>query len=95
MGIQSFAALAVSNTAVNLPSAIRTLKVDFAVITVEDDQVRFRIDGSDPTSSEGHLLEVGDQLELHDAQEIQAIRFIRVTGDADLKISVGRAKTFR
>jgi len=32
----------------SVPPAIR------AIITVEDDTIRFRTDGTDPTSSEGH-----------------------------------------
>jgi len=95
MGIQAYSTLAVSSTAIAIPAAIRNLKVDFALVTVETDQVRFRTDGTDPTASEGHLLNVGDALELHDMQEVQNIRFIRVTADATLKISTGRAKTYR
>ena len=66
-----------------------------AVITVEDDQVRWRDDGTAPTSGEGHLLNVGDTLTFDSwsvpknnwKQVLNAIRFIRVSTDAKLKIS--------
>ncbi len=63
-------------------------------ITVESDQVRYRIDGADPDSSEGHLLEVGDVLTFDSwttnvnwRSVMAAIKFIRVTADVKLKIS--------
>lgn len=92
---QAYSSLTVSSTAVQLPAALRGSKIDFVSITVETDQVRFRIDGSAPTSSEGHLLEAGDILELHDAAEISSAQFIRVTNDATLRISGGRSKVYR
>ncbi len=66
-----------------------------ALITVEDDQVRYRIDGTAPTASEGHLLNVGDVLNFPSwnvpsqnwRSSLVAVQFIRVTGDAKLKIS--------
>ena len=66
-----------------------------ALITVETDQVRWRDDGTDPTSSEGHLLNAGDVLtfdswsvpKLNWRQVLNAIKVIRVTNDAKLKIS--------
>ena len=66
-----------------------------AVITVEDDQVRYREDGTAPTSTEGHLLNVGDVLTFDSwavprndwRQVLNAIQFIRVTADAKLKVS--------
>ena len=87
--------LSVSSSSVQLPTSIRNTKSDFVLITVETDQVRFRIDGTAPTASEGHLLNTNDILELHDAAEINNARFIRVTTDATLKISAGRSKTYR
>ena len=66
-----------------------------AVITVEDDQVRYRDDGTAPSTSEGHLLNVGDVLTFDSwtvpkqnwRQVLRAIQFYRVTADAKLKIS--------
>lgn len=62
----------------------------FALITVESNAVRFRLDGTDPTSSVGHVLEAGDILTLDSLEQIQAVRFIRRDGaDATLSVSYG------
>lgn len=89
-----YATLAVSSTAVGLGSASPTLTagttVKRAIITVETDQVRWRADGTAPTSSEGHLLEAGDVLNFLDANYesiLGNLKFIRVTSDAALKIT--------
>jgi len=58
-----------------------------AIVTVEDDEVRIRFDGTAPTSSEGHLLGVGDQVELDNIQELRSFQAIRVTTDAKLKVT--------
>jgi len=90
-----FATLAVVNTAaVGLSSASPTLTaghtVKRAFITVETDQVRWRSDGTAPTSSEGHLLSVGDTLQFLDANYesvLRDIKFNAVTTTAALKIT--------
>ena len=66
-----------------------------AMITVETDQVRWRADGSDPSTTEGHLLENGDSLTFDSWSQpkqnwngvLRALRFYRVTNDAKLKIT--------
>jgi len=91
-----YATLTVSSTAVSLltdasptlPSAAKG-----ALITVETDQVRYREDGTAPTSSEGILLEAGDVL-TYDSwtnrenwrSVMKTVQFIRVSTDATLKI---------
>ncbi|KKN73880.1 hypothetical protein LCGC14_0396820 [marine sediment metagenome] len=81
----SSTALTLANTSPAMPSGTKQ-----AVITVEDDQVRYREDGTSPTASEGHLLEAGDVLQYlggsHE-QTLAAVKFIRVTADAKLKVS--------
>lgn len=44
--------------------------------TLETAQIRFRLDGTDPTSSEGHLLEPGQSLtiEYNDVVNFRSIR---------------------
>ena len=84
--------LAVAGTAIGLSSASPVLnaKATGAIITVETDQVRFRADGTAPTSAEGHLLEVGDVLQLlgaNWASVLNSLQFIRVTATAALKIT--------
>ncbi len=89
-----YATLAVSSTAVGLSSASPTLTaghtVHRALFTLETDQVRWRADGTAPTSTTGHLMNVGDVLDMTDADYrsvLANIKFIRVTTDAALKIT--------
>ena len=58
-----------------------------ALITAEGGDMRFRVDGSDPTPSTGHLLLEGDMLELKDIYHIQKFRAVKV-GSMVGKLSV-------
>lgn len=51
-----------------------------AELTLETGQVRIRVDGTDPTSSVGHLVEVGDTIRLTSAAQIANFRAIRTGG---------------
>jgi len=65
------------------------------IITLEDDYVRWRDDGTAPTTTEGHLMAIGEVMTFDSwtvprnnwKQVLKAIKFIRVTADAKLKIS--------
>ena len=48
-----------------------------AEMTLETAQIRIRVDGTDPTSSEGHLVEVGDVIVLTSASQISNFKAIR------------------
>ena len=48
-----------------------------AELTLETAQVRVRKDGTDPTSSEGHLVEVGDIIVLNSAADLETFKAIR------------------
>ena len=95
MNVVDYATLTVAGTAVGLDSASPALdagaSVKCALITVEDGPVRWRADGSAPTDSEGHLLNIGDVLNLTDRNYdsmLAAIKFIRTTGTSGkLKIT--------
>lgn len=67
------------------PGAVR------AMLTLESAQVRYRYDGTNPTSSEGHLLEIGETLVLEGAANIDKFKAIR-TGSTDgtLKVTYER-----
>lgn len=87
-----YAVLTVSSTAVGFADATPavTSAAKRVLVTVEDDSIRWRADGTAPTSSEGHLMYKGDVLSLTDADYhvmIGVIEFIRVTTDAKLKIT--------
>ena len=91
--VLNFATLAVAGSAVGLASASPVIyyRVKRAVFTVEDASVRYREDGTAPTSTEGHLLVAGDVLKYKDANyetTLNKIQFIRATNtSAALKIT--------
>lgn len=86
----AFEAVTVSTTAVALTAATFGQSNE-AFITVENGAVRFRMDGTAPTASQGHELDVGDSLTLDSRDQIERIRFIRRNGvDATLRVSYGR-----
>ena len=51
-----------------------------AFCTLESGQIRWRIDGSDPTSTVGHLLEIGQSLEIEETGNIDNFRAIATGG---------------
>lgn len=62
-----------------------------AIITVETAQLRYRYDGSDPTSAEGHILNINDVLVLVGTDAISQFRGIRTGGtSAVLKVTYER-----
>jgi len=58
-----------------------------AFVTSEGGDMRFRVDGNDPTPSTGHLLLDGDMLELRDIYHIRKFRAVKV-GTMTGKLSV-------
>ena len=51
-----------------------------AVVTVETAQIRYRVDGENPSSTVGHVLDDGDVLVLQGESEILDFRAIKTTG---------------
>jgi len=59
-----------------------------ALITVEDAQIRWRYDGTNPTSSEGHLSNPMDTIVLTGTDNIKNFRVIRKgSTDANIRIT--------
>ena len=52
------------------------------VFTVETAQIRYRYDGTAPSSTVGHILNAGDVLELEGIINLQNLLFIRTTGSS-------------
>jgi hypothetical protein len=48
-----------------------------AFITVETAQIRFTVDGTAPTTTAGHILNAGDNLDIDSNEDIAAFRAIR------------------
>ena len=66
------------------------LSVWQAMITVEDNPIRFRLDGTAPTTTEGHLLQAGDTLEIHSTFDALNFQCIATGGDAIIRVSYSR-----
>lgn len=88
MGVLSHEALAVSSTAVSL---VNGDAASYALVTVDSNTIRFRIDGVDPTASTGHALAAGGTLELIDREQVRRFRAIRESADATLRVTYFRA----
>jgi hypothetical protein len=90
-----YATLACSSTAVKTlkdatPSITAGATVHRAIITCESQNTRWRPDGTDPTTTEGHLLETGDVLQWMNADYtslLLSVKFIAAAGTSQLKIS--------
>lgn len=80
--------LTVSSTVVPLTYAHRGYNM--ALITVETASIRFWLNGQNPSTTAGHLLNSGDVLELDSAEQIDGARFIRTAADATLMVSYGK-----
>ena len=85
----AYESVTVSSTSKALTSGTYGLQ-HHAFITCETATVRFRLDGTAPTSSVGHLLDPGDVLKLDSPAQIANVRFIRRDGvDATLRVNYG------
>ncbi len=85
----AFESVTVTNASKALTSGTYA-DAQFAFITVEAAAVRFTVDGTTVSASVGHVLDVGDTLELDRNTQIVDIRFFRRgTSDATLRVSYG------
>jgi hypothetical protein len=77
----------VSTTAVALPAAGESPKR--AVITVHTNAIRYRLDGTNPSTTVGHLAPTGTVIELMGPTEIASFRMIRnAAADSEVAISI-------
>lgn len=87
----AYEALSVSSTAVGFTAATfdnGVKKALMAVGTLEDDSIRFTVDGTTPTSTVGQLVTQASNVSITVCGEkaIRAFRAIRTSGDASLKV---------
>ncbi len=89
-----YESVTISSTVTGLTASAYTPAEGFlcgALVTVEGAQVRFRVDGGNPSTTEGHLLNVGDTLTLVNAMEVKNFKAIRAgASDATLRITYYR-----
>lgn len=86
----TFEAISVTNTAVALSAATLSsngTQMNYCTGRVQTAQIRYRDDGTAPTSSVGTVLEVGDVWQAWSNQTASATRFIR-TGSTSGVIAV-------
>lgn len=95
----AYESITVADTAIGLTLA--TLQFDDAqsvkqypkqvFITVEDGQIRWRYDGTDPTSSEGHISNPNDGIIVKGTTKIKNFKAIRkTTTSAKLRVTYER-----
>ena len=83
-----YEALSVTNAAaVGFTAAKLTPAVMGVFCTVETATVRFRMDGSDPTTSEGHELESGQTLTIYNRTALPNIKFIAESTTAPVRVT--------
>lgn len=87
--------ITVSNVAIGFSSTkIRPLSGNFkgkacvcSFFVLEGDDIRFRLDGVNPTSSVGIILKKGQSLTLDNRDDIIRFRAIRITGGASFFVN--------
>lgn len=92
-----FDTITVSSSAVGLtaskynhvpPNVLRDAQ--YIVITSETNSIRYRIDGTDPTASVGHLMPAGSALVLTGITTIRNFKAIATGSDATLQVTYSR-----
>ena len=78
----SFQSLTVGTTAVGITTQVGDLRGFRAVMSLEADQIRFRYDGTAPTATVGHLMNVGDRIVLEGRSNLEQFLAIRSSGAA-------------
>lgn len=91
----TYESLSVGATAVGITSTVITPdgrgQQDACAARLEDGQVRYRYDGTDPTATEGVLLEPGSVLQFPTTEDAKRVKFIRTTSTSGvLKVTCWR-----
>jgi hypothetical protein len=77
-------AITVATTAVGFTTATYRLSVSrsatHVTLGLATAQIRYRVDGTDPTSSAGRLMEIGDEVVVTGREDIDRFRAIRTGG---------------
>jgi hypothetical protein len=82
-----FQKLTISTSAVGFTKPAVTPTVRAVTVTVETNNIRYRIDGSDPDATTGHLLYDGDVLDITNVNSINSFKAIAVGSDATIHIT--------
>ena len=84
-----FETITVSSTAIGLTASKYNVspKPKKVFITAETNLCRYRMDGTDPTGSVGHLLLPTSSLTLEGTEQFENVKFIRTGSDATLQVT--------
>lgn len=86
----AYESLTITNAAA-VPLTLATFDGAFcANISVEDNPIRVRWDGTDPTTTEGHILQSGDTMHLDFTADIWHFRAIATGGNAKLRVTYSK-----
>ena len=93
--INAYESIVVGDTAVGITSTLITpasqRKNDACWISIEGGPIRFRCDGTDPTATEGHLVDAGETIDVDGHDNLVRFRAIRTSAYATvLRVSIGR-----
>jgi len=72
----------VTTIAVGQLDATYVLTAQAVYLTVEDNNIRYRIDGGDPDANDGHLVYAGQNIYLASPKAIRNFRMIAIGGNA-------------
>ena len=86
LSVYDYETITVANTAIGLTaSKLTTARKPISVfITIEDAEIRYRMDGTTPTSTVGHILQPGDSLLVEGWHNMNNIKFIRTTATSGI-----------
>ena len=78
LNVSDYESITVADSAIGFTAAkIQAAKVKGVFCTVETAQIRFRMDGTSPTSAEGHVLDPGQTLTIINQGTLANTEFIR------------------
>jgi hypothetical protein len=78
--------ITVSAVAIGL-TANKLSPAEAALISCAGGGVRYWLDGTAPTASEGHPLAAGETILVHGQNNLRGLRFVRETADAALAVT--------
>jgi hypothetical protein len=82
-----YGSLTVTNAAIVTLDRVKLYRVVNCTITVEGNPIRFRVDGGEPTISEGHLLQDGDGLVIDSGVDSLNFKCIATGAPATLRVT--------
>jgi hypothetical protein len=85
----SSAAVGFTASKIESTTGLSLTKRQYALVTVEANPIRYRVDGTDPTTAVGHLAPVGTVLQLDSYSQLVHFKAIATGADATLSCSFG------